>query len=136
MKMANDYHLLWPVISDRYYFNGRTRDANELKRRFYFIDDYVKVFKEEQPSGFDYVMEKRRRELLNNYLSATLEEATEEESALKQYTSLMRHENELLARKKRSDFEKFAETTKPGGFFKMLFLQLNFRLTGNTECCG
>uniref|UniRef100_A0AC34RQQ9 dAMP1 SANT/Myb-like domain-containing protein n=1 Tax=Panagrolaimus sp. JU765 TaxID=591449 RepID=A0AC34RQQ9_9BILA len=114
MEMASKYWLLWPVMADRYDFQGKKRTVLELKQRFYLIDDFVKAFKNEQPSGFDYNSEKLRREQLENYLSTTFDEVEEEDKALKEYDRLKRRENELLARKKIIDFQEYAKKYKPG----------------------
>lgn len=114
MKMASKYWLLWPVIADRYDFEGKKRTVLELKKRFHFIDDFVKAFKNEQPSGFDFASEKTRKQQLQNYLSATFDEVEEEEKAMKEYERLKRRENELLARKKMNDFQEYAKKHKPG----------------------
>ncbi|KAE9552199.1 hypothetical protein FO519_004580 [Halicephalobus sp. NKZ332] len=114
MEMADRFNLIWPVISDRYSFNGKQRNVMEIRKRFHFIDDFVKAFNDEQPSGFDFGVENERRTTLENYLSATIEEVEEEEKALREFDRLKRRENELLTQKKSKDFQQFAKATKPG----------------------
>lgn len=114
MDMVDKYHLIWPVISDRYSFNGESRNVLELRKRFHFIDDFVRAFNDEQPSGFDCVAEDERRTALGNYLSASIDEVEEEEKALREFDRLKRRENELVTQKKSKDFQEFAKATKPG----------------------
>uniref|UniRef100_A0A7E4ZUX3 Myb-like domain-containing protein n=1 Tax=Panagrellus redivivus TaxID=6233 RepID=A0A7E4ZUX3_PANRE len=112
VKLADEYHLTWPVIADRYDFpNGPKRSLDDLRARFHLVDDAVKFLHgyKGPSSDFNYEEEVKRKRQLKNYIFRTQEQLEEEKTIVEELDRIRKRDREFLIGKRRANIERIAK---------------------------
>lgn len=80
----------WEIIADRHEFEGRHRSVNEIKARFFEIEDTVNILNGYKGplNCFNFKEEEERKECLRRFLYRSSKEIQEDEDAMKEMEKL------------------------------------------------